>query len=113
MYTPRAVLLRSSCNFCVPLFYPVSQKRPSFYFLTKPIFTVFVVLKLGKFGMKIPQICPPHLSDVAALPWEIPKSNFLTLLFIIILQIICVTSEENKLPHTQYLAVQIIGSTKQ
>ena len=22
------------------------------------------------------QICPPHLSDVATLPWEIQKSNF-------------------------------------
>ena len=28
------------------------------------------------------QICLPHLSDVATLPWEIPKSHFSTLLFI-------------------------------
>ena len=28
------------------------------------------------------QICPPHLSDVVTLPWEIPKSHFATLLFI-------------------------------
>jgi len=27
-------------------------------------------------------ICPPHLSDVATLPWEIQKSHFSTLLFI-------------------------------
>jgi len=33
---------------------------------------------LKKFGMKILQICPPHLSDVASLPWEIQK----TVLFI-------------------------------
>jgi len=28
------------------------------------------------------QICPPHLSHVATLPWEIQKSHFSTLLFI-------------------------------
>jgi len=28
------------------------------------------------------QICPPHLSDVATLHWEIQKSSSLTLLFI-------------------------------
>jgi len=27
-------------------------------------------------------ICPPHLSYVATLPWEIQKSHFSTLLFI-------------------------------
>ena len=27
------------------------------------------------------QICPPHLSDVIALPWEMHKSHFSTLLF--------------------------------
>ena len=26
--------------------------------------------------MKILQICPPHLSDIATLPWEIQKSHF-------------------------------------
>jgi len=26
--------------------------------------------------MKILQICPPHLSDVATLPWEIQKKLF-------------------------------------
>jgi len=25
--------------------------------------------------MKILQVCPPHLSDVATLPWEIQKKN--------------------------------------
>jgi len=29
--------------------------------------------------MNILSICPPHLSDVAALPREIPKSHFSTL----------------------------------
>ena len=28
------------------------------------------------------QICPPHLSDVATLPWEIQQRHFSTLLFI-------------------------------
>jgi len=32
--------------------------------------------------MNILQICPPHLSDVATLPWEIQKSHFSTLLCI-------------------------------
>jgi len=32
--------------------------------------------------MKILQICPPHLSDVATLPWEIQKSHFSTILSI-------------------------------
>jgi len=29
-----------------------------------------------KFDMNILQICPPHLSDVATLPWEIKKNVF-------------------------------------
>jgi len=41
------------------------------------------------------QICPPHLSDVAALPWEIQKKSFLNII-IHILQIIYVSWEENK-----------------
>ena len=32
--------------------------------------------------MKILQVCPPHLSDVATLPWEIPQKSFSTVLFI-------------------------------
>jgi len=32
------------------------------------------MLILRKFDMKILQICPPYLSDVATLPWEIQKS---------------------------------------
>ena len=32
--------------------------------------------------MKFLQICPPHRSDVATLPWEIPKNSFSTVLFI-------------------------------
>jgi len=31
---------------------------------------------LRKFDMNTLQICPPHLSDVATLPWEIQKSFF-------------------------------------
>ena len=31
--------------------------------------------------MKILQICPPYVSDVATLPWEIQKKLFSTLLF--------------------------------
>ena len=32
--------------------------------------------------MSILQICPPHLPDVATLPWKIQKSHFSPLLFI-------------------------------
>jgi len=32
--------------------------------------------------MKILQVCPPHLSDVATLAWEIQKKSFSTVLFI-------------------------------
>jgi len=31
---------------------------------------------MRKFDMKTLQICPPHLSDVAILPWEIEKVIF-------------------------------------
>jgi len=34
------------------------------------------MLNPDKIDMKISQICPPHLSDVATLPWEIQKSHF-------------------------------------
>jgi len=43
--------------------------------------------------MNILQIFPPHLSDVATLLWEIQQSHFQ---LIHILQIIYITSEENK-----------------
>jgi len=43
--------------------------------------------------MNILQICPPHLSHVATLPWEIQKSRFFNII-VYILQIIYVTSEE-------------------
>ena len=31
---------------------------------------------LRKFAVKILQICPPHMSDVATLPWEVQKVIF-------------------------------------
>jgi len=34
--------------------------------------------------MKIVQICPPHLPDVATLPWEIQKSHFQQYLYILL-----------------------------
>jgi len=40
------------------------------------------MLNLEKIWHETLQICPPHLSDVATLPWEIQKSHFSTLLFI-------------------------------
>ena len=46
--------------------------------------------------MIVVQICPPHLSDVGlvTLPWEIHKSFFNSIIHK--LQIIYVSSEENK-----------------
>jgi len=31
---------------------------------------------LRKFDINISQICPPHLSDVATLPWEVQNVTF-------------------------------------
>jgi len=45
--------------------------------------------------MNILQICPPHLSGVATLLWEIQKKSFFNII-IHIFQIIYITSEENK-----------------
>jgi len=46
-------------------------------------FNNFLVCQiLRKFDMNNLQICPPYLSDVATLLWEIQKSHFSTLLFI-------------------------------
>ena len=42
---------------------------------------IFGTLNPEKTGHKILQICPPHVSHVATLPWEIQKS-FSTVLFI-------------------------------
>jgi len=46
------------------------------------------------FDMNTLHICPPHLSDVTTLPWEIQKSLFNIIIHIF--QIIYVSSEENK-----------------
>jgi len=35
---------------------------------------------LRKFHIKILQTCPPHLSDVATLPWEIQKVIFYSII---------------------------------
>ena len=53
------------------------------------------MLNLRKFDINILQICPPHQSDVATLPWEIQKKAFFNII-VHILQIIYVSSEENK-----------------
>jgi len=49
---------------------------------------------LRKFDMNTLQICPPHLSDVATLPWEIQKSFFDIIVHI--LQSNYVSSEKNE-----------------
>jgi len=57
---------------------------------------IFGMLNPEKFDMKILQSCPPHLSYVASLPWEIKKSHFQQY-YSYILLIIYVISEEDKL----------------
>jgi len=47
-----------------------------------PISIIFGTLNPRKFHINILQICPPHVSDVANLPWEIQTSHFSILLFI-------------------------------
>jgi len=54
------------------------------------------MLNLEKIWHKILQICPPHLSDVATLLWEIQKSRFQQYYSYTIL-IVYVITEENKL----------------
>jgi len=49
---------------------------------------------MRKFDMKTLQICPPHLSDVAILPWEIEKVIFNIIIHIGLLQIIYATSKK-------------------
>jgi len=57
---------------------------------------IFGMLNPGKIWHEILQICPPHVSDVATLPWEIQKSHFQQY-YSYTLLIIYVISEEYKL----------------
>ena len=57
---------------------------------------IFLTLNPENIWREMLQICPPHLSDVATLPWEIQKSHFQQYYSYIIL-VIYVISEENKL----------------
>jgi len=57
---------------------------------------IFDILNLEKILHEILHVCPPHLSDVATLPWEIQKSHFQHY-YSYILLIIYVILEENKL----------------
>jgi len=54
---------------------------------------------LRKFDMKISHICPPHLSDVATLPWEIQKNSFSTVLFIHTFDYLCYLSRKQTVIH--------------
>jgi len=56
--------------------------------------------------MNTVQICPPHLSFVSSLPWEIQKVIFFNII-IHILRIIYDTSEENNC-YTATLAVYLL-----
>ena len=57
---------------------------------------IFGMLNPEKIWNEMLQICPPLLSDVATLSWEIQKSHFQQYYSYTIL-IICVISEESKL----------------
>jgi len=60
-----------------PVAITVSQ-RQELYFCQKLILASKILRKFDT----ILQISPPHLSDVATLPWEIQKKSFSTVLFI-------------------------------
>jgi len=89
--------------------YTVSPKRPTFcFFLNNSVENCPVLNNFGKLNPKkiwhenpTLQICPPHLSDVATLPWEILKSHFQQC-YSYILLIVYVISEENKLSSTSF-----------
>ena len=53
-------------------------------------------------------ICPPHLSDVATLPWEIQKSHFSTLLFIYLRIFTLPQKKTNSIFCTAALAVYLL-----
>ena len=60
--------------------YTMSPKTSTFYFLNNcvkncPILMIFGALNPDKIGHE-DLICPPDLSYVATLPWEIQKSHF-------------------------------------
>ena len=57
------------------MFTPVPPPPSSSHFMLNALSaaTLPVDLFLRKFDMKVLQICPPHPSDVATLPWESEK----------------------------------------
>ena len=79
--------------------YTVPEKRPPFIFwiiLSKLTdFNDFWHVKSWKNWHEMLQICPPHLSDVTIVPWEIQKSHIQRYYSYIIL-IIYAIWEENK-----------------
>jgi len=58
-----------------------------------------------KISQETLQICPPHLSNVATLPWEIQTSYFSTLLFIYFRLFTLPQKKTNSNCHTAALAV--------
>jgi len=48
--------------------------------------------------MKMLRVCPPHLSDVATLPWEVQKSHFQQCYPYKILIIYVISEEKNCKP---------------
>jgi len=60
---------------------------------------IFDILNLEKILHEILHVCPPHLSDVATLPWEIQKKSFSTLLFIHTFDYLCYLRRKQTLIH--------------
>jgi len=75
--------------------YPVSKKRPPFYFLNNSVKNLQSLIIFGTLNAE--KIWHEHLnlSHVATLPWEIQKKVIFNII-IHILQIIYVSSEENE-----------------
>ena len=62
--------------------YPVSKKRPPFYFLNNSVKNLQSLIIFGTLNAEKNWHEHLNLSHVATLPWEIQKKSFSTLLFI-------------------------------
>jgi len=63
------------------------------------IFGICGMLNPEKIWRETLQICPPHLSDVATLPWEIQKSHFQQYNSYIFLIIYVISEKKQTLSH--------------
>jgi len=66
---------------------------------------IFGMLNPEKNDKKISQVCPPHLSDLATLPWKIQKKSFSTVLFINTSDYLCYLRRKQTVIHFQNIFI--------